>query len=67
MIKKVLTIPDAQGLSKTEQSVILGGKQAPIICSEEYPCNWAGWCCANNVCIPSGPDQNGMYPACDSL
>jgi hypothetical protein len=67
MIKSLMNVSGIQLLGNTEQSKVIGGKQAPILYSEEYPCNWIGWCCANNVCIPSGPDENGMYPVCDSL
>lgn len=67
MLKKVLNLSDAQILGKKEQVNVVGGGYPPTECSENNPCNMNGWCCANNFCIRSGPDENGMWPRCDSM
>lgn len=67
MISEILNLAYTQVLGKNEQTEILGGQNAPIACGENNPCNMAGWCCADNICIPSGPDENGIWPRCDYM
>lgn len=67
MIRKLLNLSDTQILGKKEQANVIGGIREPRMCNEEKPCNMTGWCCTDNYCIPSGPDENGIWPRCDYM
>lgn len=67
MIKKLLNVSGTQVLGKSEQSKVLGGILPPKECNEENRCKMAGWCCTDNICIKSGPNENGIYPRCDYM
>jgi len=67
MIKKLLSLSEIQILNRREQKNVIGGKLAPRECGEDNPCNMKGWCCTDNYCIPSGPDENGIWPRCDYM